>query len=191
MRAEYRPPPASLRRVNRLVAFLRAINVGGHNVKMDHLRSLVTGYGLSGVETLIASGNLIVDGEQREAAEVETLLETRLEVDLGYPVATFVRTTAELADLVALEPFSAAPGRYYVTFLKEVPSAESVARLLALRSEAEDFAVVAREVHWLIRAGFETRLTGTQTQWAALGPGTTRNITTVEKLAKKYPSSTR
>ncbi len=177
--------------MTQLVAFLRAINVGGHNVKMDHLRSLVIGYGLSGVETFIASGNVIVDGEQREPADVESLLETRLEVDLGYPVATFVRTPAELANVVALEPFSAAPGRYYVTFLKNDPSAEAVARLLALRSEAEDFAVVGRDVHWLDRDGFESRLTGRQAQWAAFGPGTTRNITTVQKLAGKYPPSTR
>jgi len=34
--------------VVRLVAFLRAINVGGHNVKMEHLRSLISGYGLCG-----------------------------------------------------------------------------------------------------------------------------------------------
>ena len=45
----------------RLVAFLRAINVGGHNVKMDRLRELFEALGLSNVETFIASGNVIFD----------------------------------------------------------------------------------------------------------------------------------
>ncbi|MBA3292339.1 MAG: DUF1697 domain-containing protein [Actinomycetota bacterium] len=171
----------------RLVAFLRAINVGGRTVKMDHLRSLISGYGMEAVETFIASGNVIVEGGRRKPANVESMLERRLEADLGYPVATFVRTTAELAHVVDAEPFFAAPGRYYVTFLKEVPVATATERLLTLRSAAEDFAVVGRDLHWLVRTGFETRLTGNQSAWAAFGPGTTRNITTIRRLAAKYP----
>ena len=43
----------------RYVAFLRAINVGGHIVKMDQLRKLFTQLGLTDVETFIASGNVL------------------------------------------------------------------------------------------------------------------------------------
>ena len=43
----------------RYVAFLRAINVGGHVVKMDALRKLFVHAGLSDVETFIASGNVV------------------------------------------------------------------------------------------------------------------------------------
>src|ERR1041384_610051 len=42
-------------------AFLRAINVGGHVVKMDRLRRLVESLGHARVETLIASGNVIFE----------------------------------------------------------------------------------------------------------------------------------
>lgn len=177
--------------MTRLVAFLRAINVGGHNVKMEHLRSLVSGYGLSGVETFIASGNVIVDGGRRKPANVESMLEKRLEADLGFPVATFVRTTTELADIIAAEPFSAALGRYYVTFLKAAPSVEAINQLAALGSAAEELAFVGRELHWLLHDGFESRLTGAQVERLAAGPGTARNITTVRRLAAKYPPSLR
>lgn len=172
----------------RLVVFLRAINVGGHNVKMDELRKLIGGYGFDAVETFIASGNVILDSGRRKPATVERLLQTGLEVDLGYPVASFARTTAELADVLAADPFSGAAGRYYVTFLKNAPAAEATAALLALRSAAEDFAIVGRDLHWLVRAGFESRLTDSQAKWAAFGPGTTRNVTTVRKLVAKYPT---
>ncbi len=172
----------------RLVVFLRAINVGGHNVKMDDLRALIVGYGFAAVETFIASGNVFLDSGRRKAASVEKLLESGLAADLGYPVASFARTTAELGQLVSGQPFSGAAGRYYVTFLKQAPNPESTERLLALRSEIEDFAVVGRELHWLVRQGFETKLTGAQIERAAGGPGTARNITTVVKLAAKYPS---
>lgn len=43
----------------RFIAFLRAINVGGRNIKMDDLRALLEAMGLTNVETFIASGNVI------------------------------------------------------------------------------------------------------------------------------------
>ncbi|HXW01123.1 MAG TPA: DUF1697 domain-containing protein, partial [Anaerolineae bacterium] len=43
------------------IAFLRAINVGGHTVKMDYLRRLFEEMGFSKVETFIASGNVIFE----------------------------------------------------------------------------------------------------------------------------------
>jgi uncharacterized protein (DUF1697 family) len=41
------------------VAFLRAINVGGHTVKMDHLRRLFEALGFTNVETFIASSDVV------------------------------------------------------------------------------------------------------------------------------------
>lgn len=50
-------------------AFLRAINVGSHTVTMARLRELFEGFGLRGVETFIASGNLFFEaGREGEAA---------------------------------------------------------------------------------------------------------------------------
>ncbi|MCC6187963.1 MAG: DUF1697 domain-containing protein [Anaerolineales bacterium] len=45
----------------RHVAFLRAINVGGHVVKMDMLRRLFTRMGSARVETYFASGNVVFE----------------------------------------------------------------------------------------------------------------------------------
>ena len=47
----------------RTVAFLGAINVGGHVVRMETLREVSESLGLRGVETFLASGNLIFDGD--------------------------------------------------------------------------------------------------------------------------------
>jgi uncharacterized protein (DUF1697 family) len=43
----------------RFVAFLRAVNVGGHVVKMDVLKRHFEKMGFSDVETFIASGNVV------------------------------------------------------------------------------------------------------------------------------------
>jgi uncharacterized protein (DUF1697 family) len=56
------------------IAFLRAINVGGHIVKMDHLRRLFEALELAEVETFIASGNVIFEAATlRNATTVKKL----------------------------------------------------------------------------------------------------------------------
>ena len=56
----WRAPAAD---VARHVAFLRAINVGGHTVKMADLRRSFEALGFDAVETFIASGNVIFDAD--------------------------------------------------------------------------------------------------------------------------------
>ena len=58
--------------VPRHVAFLRAINVGGHVVTMDKLRALFTALGLKDVETFIASGNVLFAPSKGGVAALET-----------------------------------------------------------------------------------------------------------------------
>ena len=62
----------------RYVAFLRAINVGGHVVKMDRLRRIFESMRFRNVETFIASGNVIF-----EAAGNADVLERRIEKGLA------------------------------------------------------------------------------------------------------------
>ena len=78
----------------RYVAFLRAINVGGHVVKMDDLRRRFAQLGFTEVETFIASGNVIFSSPSRDAAALEKKIERQLEKSFGYEVKTFVRTLA-------------------------------------------------------------------------------------------------
>ncbi len=87
------------------VAFLRAINVGGHIVKMDHLRQLFETLGFDNVETFIASGNVIFDSTSKSTKTLERKIETLLKETFGYPVATFIRSTSELANIANYKPF--------------------------------------------------------------------------------------
>jgi len=172
----------------RYIAFLRAINVGGHNVKMDHLRALFEELGFSNVETFIASGNVLFDSPSTDAAALEERIEQHLKEALGYAVTTFLRTPDELAAVVAHQPFPAAdPAAEHaltVTFLKAAPGEEARQKLMSLRSEIDDFHVHQREAYWLCATrtsdskfiGFEKVLRM---------PATSRNVTTVRKLGAK------
>jgi uncharacterized protein (DUF1697 family) len=172
----------------RHVALLRAINVGGHTVRMEQLRSLFEELSFTEVSTFIASGNVLFDARSKIAAGLERRIERHLEQSLGYAVATFVRTPSELAAAVEHEAFPAPIVRnahaLWIGFLKEPPGAPALDRLMALACKTDDFRVHGREVHWLRRAtSSEAIVTGASVEKALGSPMTTRNITTVRKLA--------
>jgi uncharacterized protein (DUF1697 family) len=176
----------------RYIAFLRAINVGGHTVKMDRLRALFAELGLSNVETFIASGNVIFDARTAKAAALEPKIERHLLAALGYEVATFRRTPEALATAAERQPFAPAErdqpaNRLYVAFTR-APSPDSVQRLLAARNGVDDLAIEGCEVYWLVRGALAPPNYAPPPLEKLLGqPLTVRNLTTVRKLAAKYP----
>jgi uncharacterized protein (DUF1697 family) len=172
----------------RYIAFLRAINVGGHVVKMDRLRTFFAGLGFSGVETFIASGNVVFDTPKADAATLERRISRELAKELGYETAVFLRTPAEVAAVAALEPFGDLEGNsLYVAFLPGVPSEPARKALMTFRSEIDDFRVEGREVYWLCRGKMmDSRFSGALLEKTVGMPATARNITTVRKLAEKY-----
>jgi uncharacterized protein (DUF1697 family) len=177
----------------RYVAFLRAINVGGHVVRMDQLRKLFSGLGFSEIETFIASGNVIFVTPASDPRALERKIEAHLEKALGYPVATFVRSVEELRDVAEHDPFkddAASKERIvtYVILLSQPVSAAGRKQLLALNSDVDEFATKGREIYWRHRgATFEAPFTNAQLERIAAGPGTMRNLNTIVRLAKKYP----
>jgi uncharacterized protein (DUF1697 family) len=180
--------------MQRYIAFLRAINVGGHTVKMEQLRGLFADLGFANVETFIASGNVIFEAEGAKPEALEKQIEAHLRQAFGYAVATFIRTPAELAAVASYQPFppselEAAGSSLYVGFLPKPPTDEAQRKLLALGNGIDDFHIHQRELYWLARQGMgRSTISGAQLEKALGLPGTLRNITTVRKLATKYPA---
>jgi uncharacterized protein (DUF1697 family) len=115
----------------RYIAFLRAINVGSHIVKMDRLKQIFEKLKFKNVTTFIASGNLIFETAQADPAALERKIEVALEKELGYRVDTFVRRPDQLLAIVEAHPFvSVEPGSasLYVTFLRQTPAAAACKR---------------------------------------------------------------
>jgi uncharacterized protein (DUF1697 family) len=181
--------------MQRFIAFLRAINVGGHTVKMDHLRKLFAELGLSSVETFIASGNVIFESAEKDARVLEKKIEGHLRKSLGYEVATFLRTAAELAAIVDYQPFPASEleadgNMLYIGFLPAPPAEKARQALLDLRTDIDEFNVHEREIYWLCRKKFsESKVSGAMIEKRAGMPATLRNVTTVRKIAAKHSSS--
>lgn len=174
------------------VAFLRAINVGGHTVKMDQLRRLFEDMGFLNVETFIASGNVIFDSTAITPEALEKKIENHLHAALGYEVATFIRSTTEVAAISQYQPFldsdlNAEGHILYVAFLTGTPSDEAKHKLLSVDSKVDEFHISGREVYWLCRKKFsESEFSGARLEKTLGMRATVRNITTVRKMASKY-----
>jgi uncharacterized protein (DUF1697 family) len=176
----------------RYAAFLRAINVGGHTVKMADLRASIHALGFDNVETFIASGNVIFDSPETNEGKLESTIERALEADFGYPVETFVRSMADLAGIEARDPFAreraANDGRsVYIAFLDRPPTAEAIRRLVSLGTDDDTFAVVEREAFWLRRGGIGTSKFSSGFLEKTLGmPATLRGLPTITRMVAKH-----
>jgi uncharacterized protein (DUF1697 family) len=178
----------------RYVAFLRGINVGGRNVKKAEFVAPFEAAGFTGVETFIASGNVIAETSSRaKPAALESALERELQAAFGFPVATFLRTDAEVAAVASYDPFPDVDRddkhTLHVTFLRNAADQALRDALLGAANDEDRFAFAGREFYWL-RHG---RMTDTTLPPAVVrklsvnGEGTARNTTTIRKLAAKYP----
>ena len=177
----------------RYVAFLRAINVGGHTVKMDALARLFESAGLANVETFIASGNVIFSARTAGVPALERRIETTLGKGLGFEVATFIRTLDQLAAVAAREPFPRArldgAGAFVVGFLGAPLDPAARGRLMALCTDTDDFHVDSREIYWLSRGRQSESTFSNAVFEKVVGAKTTfRSITTIRKMAAKYTS---
>ncbi len=178
----------------RYIAFLRAINVGGHTVKMEKLRALFESLEFSRVETFIASGNVIFETKSGKAQALQKRIEALLRQSLGYEVATFIRTDAEVADIAHYKPFSdpeiRSAGALNVAFLAGPLPDEAEKALMRLKTDIDDFHVHGREVYWLCqKKQSESTFSNALFERTLKIQATFRGFNTVARLAAKYPPS--
>jgi uncharacterized protein (DUF1697 family) len=174
----------------RTVAFLRGINLGKRRIKMDRLRALFEEIGFDNVSTFIASGNVLFESKTRDDLKLAQQIESHLAKSLGYEVDTFVRTLAEVVEIAAFQPFSKADlanpaNTIHVGLAKKAFAPETIRKLLACRTEVDEFRVSGREFYWLCRIkSHESKVWTTLPMKVVALPSTTqRNITTLQKLA--------
>ena len=167
----------------RVVALLRAVNVGGRALAMGELRDLCVAAGCTDVATYIQSGNVVLAHPRHEGAALERHLEHAIRDATGMAVPVMVRTATDLADLVAANPYPGTPGNRLVAWFAK--DAEGAARL-ALDTAPfapEDLTVRGRDAYLFLPNG-----QGRSPLVTALGKvrpsvvATARSWNTVEKL---------
>jgi uncharacterized protein (DUF1697 family) len=176
--------------VDRYVAFLRGMNLGGRRITNDELRAHVTALGFDGVETFRASGNVLFSAAAGDPEAIAGRLEVGLVEALGYEVPIFLRTGAEVAAIADLAPFgaielAASEGKPQVAFLFEEPEPDNGREALSLASQDDRLVLDGRELHWLPSGGISESALDLKAIGSLLGPITIRTKGTVEQLAAR------
>ena len=170
-------------------ALLRGINLGSRNrVSMPDLRELFLALGSEDVETYVQSGNVVFKSSARSAKKLTAAIEERIAGDLGLEVTVILRTKAQLAKLLAGNPFAKGekdPLKLHVTFLAAKPAAPRVRDLDSKYGGRDKFRVVGQDVYLHTPGGYgKSKLSNAYFERGLDVAATTRNWTTVTKLAE-------
>lgn len=128
------------------VALLRAVNLGSHNkVSMPVLRERLAEAGFERVRTYVNSGNVVVDSRLRSPAKVSAAVRGVVAEHFGVDTPVVVRTGAQLAEVLAWNPFGEAaaerPKLVTVVHLTAEPDPARIADALAVDVGPDQVAV--------------------------------------------------
>ncbi len=175
--------------MTKFVAFLRGINVGGHNkIRMEALREMFASLGYKNVKTYINSGNVIFETIEADDNALAAKIEQAIQAEFSLNIKVMVRTISEIEGIIKNNPFD---GQFtndkdlHVLFLAEALSEEKKNLLLANNNEFEQFAVRNREVFCLLRVRVLDSLLGKDYIGKKLKtPATGRNWRTINKIVE-------
>jgi uncharacterized protein (DUF1697 family) len=171
-----------------VVSMLRGVNLGSHNrIKMDALREVYESLKLRDVQTHVQSGNVVFKTEERNPVSLAKRLEDRIERSFGFRPDVILRTTSELRDVIARNPFAKRrgmdPSKLLVTFLATDPGREAREKVLKMKTNPEKMWIEGRELYVYFPNGMaRPKLSFAQIEKALKTSYTGRNWNTVRKL---------
>lgn len=172
--------------MEKYIALLRGINVGGHRkIRMNDLKEMFRGMGFKNVATYIQSGNVVFDSLVRDHEDLREDIKKEIEKSFGHDVPVIIRTPAEMERVLAHFPFEE-KGKWkgYISFLSEKPTQEQKRDLESQSSDVEKFILGNQEIYIFIDKGADEKpLFSNSYVEKELGMDvTTRNLRSVNKI---------
>ncbi len=178
--------------MQRFVALLGSINVGGNQLEMADLRAALEEAGFRNVATVVASGNVLFEHERAQdaalAGEIEAIVKDR------FGIASFaaVRSRDEIARAISDNPFAkdGEPKFVHTLFLEEPLGREAVENFAAGFQGAERIAAGGRELFIDYATGVARSHIDPALRKAKLikGRATARNIRSLGRILEKLDS---
>jgi len=171
----------------RYVALLRGINVGGRTlVKMADLKACFEQLGFEGVSTYIASGNVLFDSDEDDAAGLVTTIEAAIEQRFELPVKVVVLDRRSYARIVKAIPkpwIGDGALRANVAFVRRGTDGRDVVRDLEPDPAVEEVKAIKGAILWATRRDALNRSVMRKLiAGAAYKELTVRNLNTTLKL---------
>lgn len=154
---------------------------------MDALRAVYESLGLQNPQTYIQSGNVIFKTRGRDLAQLARQIETAIEHTFGFRPDVILRTTSDLRDVIAKNPFAGRngldPRKLLVTFLTREPDPQSREKALQIKADPEELHIQGREAYIYFPNGMaRPKLSLPSIEKMLKVSGTGRNWNTVLKL---------
>lgn len=176
--------------MTRFLSLFRGINVGGRQVvRMDELKSLHEALGLRDVATYIQSGNVVFSGDDVESATLAKQIEDAFSQKFGFRSQVMVRSSAELEELIANNPFQNQPEKepkwVLALFLASRLERTALEDLQKAYSGPEEYYLFGQELFVYYTDGVgRSKLTLPLIEKKLKTAGTGRNWNTVLQLQK-------
>lgn len=165
--------------------FLRGINVGGINIKMAELRSALESLPFSGVKTLLASGNVVLESDL-DATAVKNAVEARLREAFGYDAWVVVLTAQHVGELVDKCPYPAddKTTHSYVTLSSDPAVLDELFAAVAAVGGVEQLRLAPEALAWLAPVGgtIDSPFSKISAKPRYKASTTTRNLRTLIKV---------
>jgi uncharacterized protein (DUF1697 family) len=171
-----------------VISMLRGVNLAGkRKIKMEALKALYESLGLRDARTLLQSGNVVFRTERKDLAALTRKIEAAIEEKFGFHSDVIVRTSAELRDVLARNPFAKRSGidasKLLLSFLVSDPGAEARENVLRIKAEPEELRIDGREVYIYFPNGMgRPKLSMAVVERTLKTSWTGRNWNTVRKL---------
>jgi len=176
--------------MTRYVALFGSINVGGNRLTMADLRWAFEREGLTGLETVVASGNLLFEYEDRPLDGLEDLFTHVMQDRFDIDSFVAVRDRAAVAAAIENNPFTGvgADNLVHTLFLEREPDLAAFEKLAADHADRgpEKLAIGPRSLYIDYVDGVGgSRLTNAFIERRLGCRGTARNVRSIARILAK------
>jgi len=171
-----------------MICMLRGVNLGAHNrVKMETLRAVCESLKLHDPQTYVQSGNVIFKTDERDLVKLTKRIESAIEKKFGFQTDVVLRSTVEMREVIARNPFAKRrgiePSKLLVTFLASDPGEEARVKVRAIQCAPDELFIDGREIY----INFPNGAGRPTLSWATIPKmlkvsGTARNWNSVAKM---------
>ncbi|HLZ14798.1 MAG TPA: DUF1697 domain-containing protein [Candidatus Saccharimonadales bacterium] len=114
--------------MTKYAAMLRGIGPGNPNMTGEKFKQFFGGLGFTGVQVVLASGNIIFESPDSDEEALAERIENALPQKLGFNRSVIIRSEAELQSLIGLDPFKGIEQSHnkamylLITFFRHAPT---------------------------------------------------------------------
>lgn len=171
------------------IILLRGVNVGGRTIKMAELKSCFEKNGYENVQTVLQTGNVIMDTSAKSSTKLQQQIETELTAAFNYSAKVLVITPTQLQETLEAFPYKN-PGsdfHRYIVFTENGFEKELVTGCGNLDKDVEVVKAGKNVVYWRVLKGntLDSAFGKYMNKAAAKYFITNRNMNTLEKILAK------